>query len=53
MFDNYTDIPIVDFSIKDTDTALMLAQQKIVEYALKNSSKLKSIHLARGSEQER
>ena len=40
MFDNYTDIPIVDFSIKDTDTALMLAQQKIVEYALKNSSKI-------------
>ena len=30
----------VDFSIKDTDTALMLAQQKIVEYALKNSSKI-------------
>jgi len=40
MFDNYTDIPIVDLSIKDTDTALMLAQQKIIEYALENSSKL-------------
>jgi hypothetical protein len=40
MFDNYTDIPIVDFSIKDTDTALMLAQQKVIEYALKNASKL-------------
>jgi len=40
MFDNHTDIPIVDFSIKDTDTALMLAQQKIIEYALKNASKL-------------
>jgi len=40
MFDNYTDIPIIDFSIKDTDTALMLAQQKVIEYALKNASKL-------------
>ena len=40
MFDSYTDIPIVDLSIKDTDTALMLAQQKIIEYALENSSKL-------------
>ncbi len=40
MFDNHTDIPIVDFSIKDTDTALMLAQQKVIEYALKNSSKM-------------
>ena len=40
MFDNHTDIPIVDLSIKDTDTALMLAQQKVIEYALENSSKL-------------
>jgi len=40
MFDNYTDIPIIDFSIKDTDTALMLAQQKIIEYTLKNASRL-------------
>lgn len=40
MFSHHTDIPIVDLSIKDTDTALMLAQQKIIEYALSNSSKL-------------
>jgi len=40
MFEYHTDIPIIDLTIQEADTALTLAQQKAIEYALKNASRL-------------
>jgi hypothetical protein len=40
MFQYHTDIPIIDLTIQEADTALTLAQQKAIEYALKNASRL-------------
>lgn len=40
MFEYHTDIPIIDLTIQEADTALTLAQQKAIEYALKNASRI-------------
>jgi len=40
MFEYHTDIPIIDLTIQEADTAMTLAQQKAIEYALKNASRI-------------